>query len=55
MMDRMCVKVQDHLNSLRFSESDTVQEDMRAAGNLMKDARNSKTVRTSHEPLRTFG
>ncbi|XP_062343098.1 F-actin-uncapping protein LRRC16A-like [Osmerus eperlanus] len=44
MMDRMCVKVQDHLNSLRFSESDTVQEDMRAAGNLMKDARNSKTL-----------
>lgn len=44
MVDRMCVRVQDHLNSLRFSESDIVQEDMRVAGNLMKDARNSKTL-----------
>ncbi|XP_029919534.1 F-actin-uncapping protein LRRC16A isoform X2 [Myripristis murdjan] len=44
MMDQICVKVQDHLNSLRFSETDSVQEDMRTAENLMKDARNSKTL-----------
>lgn len=45
MMDMMCVKVQDHLNSLRFTEINSVQEDMKVAQNLMKDARNSKTVR----------
>uniref|UniRef100_A0A8D0CWF4 Capping protein regulator and myosin 1 linker 1 n=1 Tax=Sander lucioperca TaxID=283035 RepID=A0A8D0CWF4_SANLU len=45
MMDRMCVKVQDHLNSLRFTETNSIQEDMKVAGNLMKDARNSKRVR----------
>lgn len=45
MMDTMCVKVQDHLNSLRFSETNSVQDDVKAAENLMKDARNSKTVR----------
>lgn len=44
MMDMMCVKVQDHLNSLRFTETSSVQEDMKVAENLMKDARNSKTV-----------
>lgn len=47
MMDRMCVKVQDHLNSLRFSETSSIQEDMKVAENFMKDARNSKTVRKS--------
>ncbi|KAJ8334475.1 hypothetical protein SKAU_G00401140 [Synaphobranchus kaupii] len=44
MMDRICVKVQDHLNSLRYTEKDAIQEDMKAAENLMKDARNSKTL-----------
>uniref|UniRef100_A0A3P9M9Y0 CARMIL C-terminal domain-containing protein n=1 Tax=Oryzias latipes TaxID=8090 RepID=A0A3P9M9Y0_ORYLA len=44
MMDTMCVKVQDHLNSLRFTETNSVQEDMKVAVNLMKDARNSKTL-----------
>ncbi|XP_062385557.1 F-actin-uncapping protein LRRC16A [Sardina pilchardus] len=44
MIERMCVKVQDHLNSLRYSETDPVQEDMRVAERLMKDARNSKTL-----------
>ncbi|KAM9384109.1 F-actin-uncapping protein LRRC16A isoform 3-T3 [Pholidichthys leucotaenia] len=44
MMDTMCVRVQDHLNSLRFSETPSVQEDMKVAENLMKDARNSKTL-----------
>ncbi|KAF0024148.1 hypothetical protein F2P81_022950 [Scophthalmus maximus] len=28
MMDTMCVKVQDHLNSLRFTETSAVQEDL---------------------------
>lgn len=45
MIDRICVKVQDHLNSLRNSETDAILEDVRAAENLIKDARNSKTVR----------
>ncbi|KAG9355744.1 hypothetical protein JZ751_000582 [Albula glossodonta] len=44
MMDRICVKVQDHLNSLRYTETDAIQEDMKVAENLMKDARNSKTL-----------
>lgn len=44
MIDRICVKVQDHLNSLRNSETDAIMEDVRAAENLIKDARNSKTV-----------
>lgn len=50
MMDMMCVRVQDHLNSLRFTETSAVQEDMKVAENLMKDARNSKTVRTCSSP-----
>lgn len=56
MMDRMCVKVQDHLNSLRYTETDSVQEDMKAAENLMKDARKSKTVKYQthrHKPERS--
>ncbi|XP_038652946.1 F-actin-uncapping protein LRRC16A-like isoform X3 [Scyliorhinus canicula] len=44
MIDRMCVKVQDHLNSLRYSGADTVQEDVRLAENFMRDAKNSKTL-----------
>lgn len=44
MMDSMCVRVQDHLNSLRFSELCAVQEDLKVAENLMKDAKNSKTL-----------
>ncbi|CAB1420744.1 unnamed protein product, partial [Pleuronectes platessa] len=44
MIDMMCVKVQDHVNSLKFTESSAVQEDMKVAENLMKDARNSKTL-----------
>ncbi|TSP90484.1 F-actin-uncapping protein LRRC16A [Bagarius yarrelli] len=39
---RLCVKVQDHLNSLRFSEKEKIQEDMKAAEKLLQDARNSK-------------
>lgn len=46
MMDRICVKVQDHLNSMKNSETDTILEDVQLAENLLKDARNSKTVRT---------
>uniref|UniRef100_UPI003AB0DA6E F-actin-uncapping protein LRRC16A-like n=1 Tax=Centroberyx gerrardi TaxID=166262 RepID=UPI003AB0DA6E len=55
MMDRMCVKVQDHLNSLRFTETDSVQEDMKVAENLMKDARNSKTLLPNLYHLRSGG
>uniref|UniRef100_A0A673CXI3 Capping protein regulator and myosin 1 linker 1 n=1 Tax=Sphaeramia orbicularis TaxID=375764 RepID=A0A673CXI3_9TELE len=44
MIDRICVKVQDHLNSLRNSEADNILEDVKAAENLIKDARNSKTL-----------
>ena len=50
MIDRICVKVQDHLNSLRNSETDVVLDDVKTAENLMKDARNSKTV-TGHFTL----
>uniref|UniRef100_A0AAY4D494 CARMIL C-terminal domain-containing protein n=1 Tax=Denticeps clupeoides TaxID=299321 RepID=A0AAY4D494_9TELE len=49
MIDRMCVKVQDHLNSLRYNKIDAIQADMRLAENLMKDARNSKRVRPTGE------
>ncbi|TNN02352.1 hypothetical protein fugu_009839 [Takifugu bimaculatus] len=44
MIDRVCVKVQDHLNSLRNSEMEAILEDVRSAENLIKDARNSKTL-----------
>uniref|UniRef100_A0AAX7UQG6 CARMIL C-terminal domain-containing protein n=1 Tax=Astatotilapia calliptera TaxID=8154 RepID=A0AAX7UQG6_ASTCA len=44
MIDRICVKVQDHLNSLRNSETDAILEDVRSAESLIKDARNSKTL-----------
>lgn len=44
MINRMCVKVQDHLNSLRNSETDSVMEDVKMAENYMRDAKNSKTV-----------
>ncbi|XP_053717719.1 F-actin-uncapping protein LRRC16A isoform X2 [Synchiropus splendidus] len=44
MVDTMCVKVQDHLNSLRFTKSSSVQEDVKVAENFMRDARNSKTL-----------
>ncbi|MCI4381517.1 hypothetical protein PGIGA_G00252760 [Pangasianodon gigas] len=53
MIDRLCVKVQDHLNSLRFSERERVQEDMRAAERLVKDARNSKRLLASMYQLRS--
>uniref|UniRef100_A0AAV2K208 CARMIL C-terminal domain-containing protein n=1 Tax=Knipowitschia caucasica TaxID=637954 RepID=A0AAV2K208_KNICA len=44
VMDCVCVKVQDHLNSLRFSESSSVQQDVTTAQRLMQDARSSKTL-----------
>uniref|UniRef100_A0A6Q2YSC5 CARMIL C-terminal domain-containing protein n=1 Tax=Esox lucius TaxID=8010 RepID=A0A6Q2YSC5_ESOLU len=44
MIDRICVKVQDHLNSLRNSETDMILDDVKTAEKLMKDARNSKTL-----------
>ncbi|KAM9737838.1 F-actin-uncapping protein LRRC16A [Menidia menidia] len=55
MMDTICVRVQDHLNSLRFSEASSVQEDMKVAENLMKDARNSKTLLPNLYHLRSGG
>lgn len=48
MIDRVCVKVQDHLNSLKNSETEAVLEDVRSAESLIKDARNSKTVRVAN-------
>ncbi|XP_076862330.1 F-actin-uncapping protein LRRC16A [Brachyhypopomus gauderio] len=53
MIGRLCVKVQDHLNSLRFSERASVQEDMRAAERLVQDARNSKRLLASMYYLRS--
>ncbi|XP_055470467.1 F-actin-uncapping protein LRRC16A isoform X1 [Psammomys obesus] len=44
MIDRICVKVQDHLNSLRTCGGDAIQEDLKAAERLMRDAKNSKTL-----------
>ncbi|XP_056618298.1 F-actin-uncapping protein LRRC16A-like isoform X2 [Triplophysa dalaica] len=44
MIDRICVKVQDHLNSLKNTDKDTIKEDVKIAENLMKDAKNSKTL-----------
>ncbi|XP_057643220.1 F-actin-uncapping protein LRRC16A isoform X3 [Chionomys nivalis] len=44
MIDRVCVKVQDHLNSLRSCGGDAIQEDLKTAEQLMRDAKNSKTL-----------
>ncbi|ELV13472.1 Leucine-rich repeat-containing protein 16A [Tupaia chinensis] len=44
MIDGVCVKVQDHLNSLRSCGGEAVQEDVRAAEQLLRDAKNSKTL-----------
>uniref|UniRef100_A0A672LR49 CARMIL C-terminal domain-containing protein n=1 Tax=Sinocyclocheilus grahami TaxID=75366 RepID=A0A672LR49_SINGR len=44
VMGQVCVQVQDQLNSLRFSMSDRVQQDMKATENLMRDAKNSTTL-----------
>ncbi|KAM4725409.1 F-actin-uncapping protein LRRC16A isoform 2-T2 [Anableps anableps] len=55
MMDMMCVRVQDHLNSLRFSEANSVQDDMKLAENLMKDAKNSKTLLPNLYHLKSGG
>ncbi|XP_072523591.1 F-actin-uncapping protein LRRC16A isoform X2 [Salminus brasiliensis] len=53
MIDRLCVKVQDHLNSLRFNERESVQEDMKAAEKLVQDARNSKRLLANMYHLRS--
>ncbi|XP_072267686.1 F-actin-uncapping protein LRRC16A isoform X2 [Pyxicephalus adspersus] len=44
MIDRICVKVQDHLNSLRNCGVDFVLEDVKSAEKVMRDAKNSKTL-----------
>ncbi|KAL6100246.1 carmil1 [Pungitius sinensis] len=55
MMDMICVRVQDHLNSLRFTETSVVQEDVKVAENVMKDARNSKKLLPSLHYLKSAG
>uniref|UniRef100_A0A671Q2Z0 CARMIL C-terminal domain-containing protein n=1 Tax=Sinocyclocheilus anshuiensis TaxID=1608454 RepID=A0A671Q2Z0_9TELE len=52
--DHIC-RVQDQLNSLRFSMSDRVQQDMKATENLMRDAKNSTTLLRSLYHLRSSG
>ncbi|KAG8442306.1 hypothetical protein GDO86_011195 [Hymenochirus boettgeri] len=44
MIDRICVKVQDHLNSLRNCGVDSVLEDVKSAEKIMRDAKNSRTL-----------
>ncbi|XP_056335356.1 F-actin-uncapping protein LRRC16A [Danio aesculapii] len=44
MMGQVCVQVQDQLNSLRFSSSERVQQDMKTAESLMRDAKSSATL-----------
>ncbi|XP_029446652.1 F-actin-uncapping protein LRRC16A isoform X1 [Rhinatrema bivittatum] len=44
MIDRICVKVQDHLNSLRNCGVEAILEDVKLAERLMRDAKNSKTL-----------
>ncbi|XP_073787400.1 F-actin-uncapping protein LRRC16A isoform X2 [Danio rerio] len=44
MMGQVCVQVQDQLNSLRFSSSERVQQDMKTAESLMRDAKSSTTL-----------
>ncbi len=53
VIGQVCVQVQDQLNSLRFSTSDRVQQDMKVAENLMRDAKNSTTVRDAHTHTHT--
>ncbi|XP_016116222.1 F-actin-uncapping protein LRRC16A [Sinocyclocheilus grahami] len=55
VMGQVCVQVQDQLNSLRFSMSDRVQQDMKATENLMRDAKNSTTLLCSLYHLRSSG
>ncbi|XP_037651506.1 F-actin-uncapping protein LRRC16A isoform X2 [Sebastes umbrosus] len=55
MMDTMCVRVQDHLNSLRFTETNSVQDDMKVAENFIRDARNSKTLLPNLYHLKSVG
>ncbi|RXN18961.1 F-actin-uncapping LRRC16A isoform X1 [Labeo rohita] len=44
MIDQICVKVQDHLNLLKNTEKNAIQEDVRMAENFLRDAKNSKTL-----------
>ncbi|XP_073677636.1 F-actin-uncapping protein LRRC16A [Garra rufa] len=55
MIGQMCVQVQDQLNSLRFSTSGRVQQDMKTTENLMRDAKNSTTLLRSLYHLRSCG
>nr|XP_032827155.1 F-actin-uncapping protein LRRC16A isoform X1 [Petromyzon marinus] len=44
MVDRMCVKVRDHLNSLRNVQAESVRDDVRTAESLVRDAKNARTL-----------
>ncbi|KAK2887796.1 hypothetical protein Q8A67_016024 [Cirrhinus molitorella] len=55
MMGQVCVQVQDQLNSLRFSTSGRVQQDMKTTESLMRDAKNSTTLLRSLYHLRSCG
>ncbi|XP_043088842.1 F-actin-uncapping protein LRRC16A [Puntigrus tetrazona] len=55
VIGQVCVQVQDQLNSLLFSTSNRVQQDMKTAENLMRDAKNSTTLLRSLYHLRPSG
>uniref|UniRef100_A0A9J7ZUJ1 CARMIL C-terminal domain-containing protein n=1 Tax=Cyprinus carpio carpio TaxID=630221 RepID=A0A9J7ZUJ1_CYPCA len=55
VIGQVCVQVQDQLNSLRFSTSDRVLQDMKTTENLMRDAKNSTTLLRSLYHLRSSG
>ncbi|XP_052439348.1 F-actin-uncapping protein LRRC16A [Carassius gibelio] len=55
VMGQVCVQVQDKLNSLRFSTSERVQQDMKMTENLIRDAKNSTTLLRSLYHLRSSG
>ncbi|XP_056597921.1 F-actin-uncapping protein LRRC16A isoform X2 [Triplophysa dalaica] len=52
---QLCVQVQDQLNSLCFSKSDRVQQDMKTAEKLLRDAKSSRTLLWSVYHLRSGG
>ncbi|XP_057197350.1 F-actin-uncapping protein LRRC16A-like [Triplophysa rosa] len=55
LIGQVCVQVQDQLNSLRFSKSDRVQQDMKTAEKLLRDAKSSGTLLWSVYHLRSGG
>nr|XP_055076493.1 F-actin-uncapping protein LRRC16A isoform X4 [Misgurnus anguillicaudatus] len=55
LISQVCVQVQDQLNSLCFSKSDRVQQDIKTAEKLIRDAKSSKTLLSSLYHLRSGG